>query len=258
MIDENAGELVADSLGEQRRRDGGINAAGKRQQHLTVADLGADRFNGCAHIVAHRPIALCAADLIQEVVQHFLAVFGVVYFRVELHAVKAASFVAYADGRAGCAVRNKAEAFGDLGHVVAVAHPRYALFRQALEQAAVGVEKGGGLAVFASRIRLRGSDLSAEVVRHELAAVAYAEHGNAQLEYLRIHLRRAGSVNALRAAGEDNADGVVCFYFVYRHAVGLYLAVDIAFTDSACDELVILAAEVQNKYALILHSLPSR
>ena len=103
-----------------------------------------------------------------------------------------------------------------------------------------------------------GGDLAAEVVRHELAAVAYAEHGNAKLEYLCIYLRRAGSVNALRTAGEDNADGVVCFYFVYRHAVGLYLAVDIAFTDSACDKLVILAAEVQNKYALILHSLPSR
>ena len=102
------------------------------------------------------------------------------------------------------------------------------------------------------------SDCAAEVVRHELAAVAHAEHGNAKLECLCIYLRRAGSVNALRAAGEDNADGVVCLDFVYRHAVRLYLAVDIAFPDAAGNQLVILAAEVQNKYALILHSLPSR
>ncbi len=257
MVNKNAGELTADSLGKQRRRDGGINAAGEREQHLAAADLGADRLDGCAHIVAHRPVALCAADLVKEVVQHFLAVFGVVDLGVELHTVKAALLVADADGRAGGAVGDEAEALGHLGHVISVAHPCDALLRQSLEQAAAGIEEGRSFAVFAGGIRLCGSDLASEVVRHELAAVADAQHGDAELEYLRIDLRRAGRVNALRAAGEDDADGVVRLYLVNAHAVGLYLAVDIAFADSACDQLIILTAEVKNKHTLILHSRTS-
>ena len=46
VVDEDAGELIADGLGQQRRRNGGVHAAGKRQQHLAVADLGADVLNG--------------------------------------------------------------------------------------------------------------------------------------------------------------------------------------------------------------------
>ena len=189
--------------------------------------------------------------------QHLLAVLGVVYLGMELHTVEAAGFVAYADGRAGRAVRDKAEALRYLCHIVSVAHPRDALGWKSLEQAAAGIEKGRGLAVFTGGVRLRGGHLAAEVMRHELAAVADSEHGDAELEYLRIDLWGAGSVNALRAAGEDDADGVVYLYFFYSHAVGLYLAVDIAFADSARDQLVILAAEVQNKYSLIVHSVPS-
>ena len=181
-----------------------------------------------------------------------------IYLGVELHAVEAAGLVADSDGRAGGAVCDEAEALGHLGHIVAVTHPCYALGGEILEQAAVGIEEGGSLAVFAGCIRLRGGHLAAKVMRHELAAVANAEHGDAELEYLRIYLRRAGRVNALRAAGEDDADGVVGFYLFYRHAVRLYLAVNITFADSARDQLIILAAEVQNKYALILHSGSSR
>ena len=44
-------------------------------------------------------------------------------FGVELHAVNFALLVADADRGAGGGVRAKLEAFGDLCHIVAVAHP---------------------------------------------------------------------------------------------------------------------------------------
>ena len=43
VVDEHADELPADRLVEERRADGRVDAAGKRQQHLPVADLLADR-----------------------------------------------------------------------------------------------------------------------------------------------------------------------------------------------------------------------
>ena len=43
VVDEDAGELVADRLVDQHRRDRGIDAAGEAADHARLADLGADR-----------------------------------------------------------------------------------------------------------------------------------------------------------------------------------------------------------------------
>ena len=45
MVHEHADELLADRLVEERRADGRVDAAGKREQHLLVADLFADRLD---------------------------------------------------------------------------------------------------------------------------------------------------------------------------------------------------------------------
>ena len=42
VVHEDAGELTADGLCEQRRGNGAVHAAGQGQQHLAVADLLAD------------------------------------------------------------------------------------------------------------------------------------------------------------------------------------------------------------------------
>ena len=41
MVNEHAGELFADGLGQQCGGHGGIDAAGECEQHLAVADLRA-------------------------------------------------------------------------------------------------------------------------------------------------------------------------------------------------------------------------
>ena len=45
VVDEDADELLADGLVEKRRADGRVNAAGKREQDLLVADLLLDRLD---------------------------------------------------------------------------------------------------------------------------------------------------------------------------------------------------------------------
>ena len=42
VVDEHAGELVADRLVHEQRRDGRVDAAGERAEHALAADLGAD------------------------------------------------------------------------------------------------------------------------------------------------------------------------------------------------------------------------
>ena len=57
-------------------------------------------------------------------------------------------------------------------------------------------------------------------------------------------------VDALRAAGEDEADGIILHQLVKRRGAGLDLAVYVRFPHAARDELVILPAKIQNQYYL--------
>ena len=61
VVDVHAGQLAADGADEERRDDGGIDAAGEREQHLLVADLTANQLNLVVDEVLHAPVALRAA-----------------------------------------------------------------------------------------------------------------------------------------------------------------------------------------------------
>ncbi len=127
------------------------------------------------------------------------------------------------------------------------------MFGQPLEQAAAGVKRGEGLAVFAGGILLRGDDLAAQLRRDELAAVADAQDRHAQREHTLVGMGRTGGVDAVRPAGENDSDGVKSAYLLKAHAVGLYLTVNAALADTAGDELVILPAEIKDQNLLIVH-----
>ena len=169
-----------------------------------------------------------------------------------LNAVEAARFICDSGGRAGIGVRDELKALRNLCHVVAVAHPGNTLGGQTLEQLAAGVVEGTGLAVFTRGVLLCGGDLTAEGVRHELAAVADAEHRDAEVEQRRVALRGGLLVNAVRAAGEDNADRVHGLDLLDRGLVRLYLTEYIMFADAARNQLIILTAEIQHKNELMI------
>ena len=63
------------------------------------------------------------------------------------------------------------------------------------------------LAVFPSGIVLGLGDLAAQGVGHELAAVTDAQHGDAQLKNLRVHMGGLFVIDAVGAAGKNDADG---------------------------------------------------
>ena len=177
---------------------------------------------------------------------------GVVDLGVELHAVEASFNVGYRHVGAGVAVSDKGEFRRQVGHIIAMAHPAYALLGQTLEERAGGVKISLGLAVFPCGIALGGRDLAAEGVSYELAAVADAEYGYAELEYLGVDLGGGLLIHAVGAAGEDYADRLLRFYLLERGGVRLYLAIHAAFTHAPCDKLIILTAEVKDDYFFLL------
>ena len=83
VIDEHAGELVADRLMDQHRGDGGIDAAGQAADHLALADLVADLLDRLLAEGAHGPVAGEACDLADEIADQLGAVGRVHHFGVE-------------------------------------------------------------------------------------------------------------------------------------------------------------------------------
>ena len=221
------------------------------QEDPAIAHLLPDVPDGGGLVVAHAPVALGAADLIEEVAEHLTAVLGVVHLGMVLDAVEAPALVGNGHVGAGVGVSDQGEALGDLLHIVAVAHPGDASRGDILEEAAGGIEPGLGLAVLPGGIVLGGGDPAPQGVGHQLAAVADAENGDAQFKEGGVHVGGGVVIDAVGAAGEDEADGGQAADLLQGQGVGLDLAVHPALTDPAGDELVILAAEVQNDDSLM-------
>ena len=90
VVDEDAGQPVADGPLHQRGGDRGVDAAGQRRRSRgLVADLRADRLDRSSTMLSIVQDGRQPAR-VEEVLQHRLAVLGVQDLGVELHAVQAA------------------------------------------------------------------------------------------------------------------------------------------------------------------------
>ena len=181
VVDEHAGELLADRLVDQHRRDRGIDAARKPADHPALADLLADLLDRLLPERAHGPVAAAADDLADEIAQQRRAVRRVHHLEMELRGVEFARLVGDHRDRRVRRGRDRAEAWRQLGHPVAVAHPDrifLALLPDAVEQLGIFRDLDLGAAELAVMPAL---DLAAELLRHRLLAVADAEHRHAGL-----------------------------------------------------------------------------
>ena len=137
VIDEHAGQLVADRPVDQRRGDRRIDAAGQARGSLRRRRPARGSRDRLADVVVHVPVVAAAADVVREAREDRRALLRVRDFRMELHA------------RRSCAPRRPSPAIAHAsttpislkpgrqrGDLVAVAHPH-------VEQAvAFGVARG--------------------------------------------------------------------------------------------------------------------
>ena len=179
VIDEDAGELVADRLVDQHRGDGGIDAAGEAADHPLASDLVPDLADHLGAVGRHRPVGLQPDDPVHEVGKQFCAVRRVHHLGVEHGRIVAAALVG-SDGE-GRVLRRRddVEALGQFGDAVAVAHPdgiALADFPEAVEERACRLDLDIGAAEFS---RVAALDRAAELRGHRLLAVANAEDRHA-------------------------------------------------------------------------------
>ncbi|ETW14695.1 cytosine deaminase [Roseivivax marinus] len=254
VVHEDAGQIVADRLVDQHRRDRAVDSTRKPADHLGVANLVADLLDRLLAVGAHGPVA-GKAGVLDEVLVERPAVRGVVHLGVELHRVEAPLKVRrHRVGRAGRGPVDR-KARRQLGDVVAVAHPDLlapaAVHEPASEKvdALLGrhdpgaAELGGAVAAL---------HLSAEHLRHHLLAVADAENRHAQFEHLLRRARAVGVDHRGRAARQDHR---FRRHFVEKRVVDLLewmdFAVDVQFAQPTRDQLRHLGAEVDDEKAVV-------
>ena len=188
VVDEDAGQPVADRALHDGRGDRGVDAAGERRRSPgRVADLLADPLDLLLDDVDHRPGLAAAGDVVQEVLEHLLAVLGVQHLGVPLDAGQAAarrprrprpgspSVEASTSKPAGAAVT---ESPWDIQTVCSAGHVG--------EQGAGLGDRDRGAAVLAGA---GVGDLAAEALGHQLEAVAHAEDRDAGREDRRRRCR---------------------------------------------------------------------
>src|SRR6478672_11342317 len=97
MIDEDAGELIADRFVDEQRRDGRVDPAREPADHAALPDLTPDARDFGGAELRHRPIAGAACYCMHEIGDEFGTVRRMHDLRMELYAIKLAGVVS--DGR---------------------------------------------------------------------------------------------------------------------------------------------------------------
>ena len=85
MVDEDAGEIAADGLVEQRGANRRVYTAREAEYHAVVAYLLAQLVDRCLHKRGRTPLLAAVADVNHEIPQQRLALRGVEHLGVELH-----------------------------------------------------------------------------------------------------------------------------------------------------------------------------
>lgn len=237
VVDEDAGQLVADGLVDQQGCDGAVDAARKRADDTLVAHLRADLLDRLLPVGRHRPVALDAGNVVNEITDQLGAIRRMHDLGMELHAVIFPLLVGDEGvGRVGGG-GDHLETIRQRGDAVAMAHPDLmarAGGPEALEQLAVPVDLEEGAAEFAV---MTAFDLAAELHAHRLLAVADAEDRQAAVEDDLGRSRRPLVHRGSRAAGQDHGLRLQAFESLFGRLEGNDLAIDAGLAHAPCDEL---------------------
>ena len=247
MIDEHAGELLADSLVNEHGGDRAVDAAREAADDFALADLLADFLDRLVLKGAHGPVAGKPRDLTHEIAQQRRAMRRVHDFEMELRGVEFAGVVADDGDRRVGRNAEHLEAVRQLRHTVAVAHPDrifLALLPDAFENGAVGDDLHLGAAEFAM---VPAFDVAAELRRHRLLAVADAEHRDACLIDRLGDERRVLVEHGGRPARQDHRLRLHGAEGGFRLLVGHDLAIDLLLAHPPGDELGDLRAEIDDQ-----------
>ncbi len=191
MVDEDAGELIADRFVDEDRGDRAVDPARQAADHPAHPDLIADVSDLGVAKAGHRPVAGAAANVAHEIGEQLAAVGGVHDLGVEHQAVALCLLVGRDRERCPFRARDDVEARRQCLDAVAVAHPHLVLLAdlpQAVEQRDWSDDLDKGAAELAL---VRADHFAAQLLMQSLLTVANSEQRNAAVEQ---RLRRARAV----------------------------------------------------------------
>jgi hypothetical protein len=211
VVDEDAGQLVADRAVDERGGDGRIDAAGEPADRGRRTDLARGSMRSCVVDEGrHVQVGSQPADAQQEVLEHLRPPSVCDDLGVELHAVETAAYgPAHRGERARATVEvlaRTANARRQGEHAVAVAHPHDVL-GGVLSRGLGEEQTPRARRASATRGRTRGRRRTRRGRRgagQQLEAVADAEHRHAELEDAGVYVdRRVGVVHGARARQKE-------------------------------------------------------
>ena len=244
VVDEDARQLGADGLEQERGDDRGIDPARESADDAPVSDAFANEGDLLVDERTHLPGPLAAADLADEVPQQLAPKGSVGDFGVELETEDGAGLVLDGGGGAVGGLGENPPVFGGAADLVAMAHPDGQFFTHSVEQGGAVFDVALGAAEFAM---VPGRDLDAQRLAGRLHAVADAQDGNAQFEDAGVGGGGSSFVDAGRPPREDQPLGGEFTDAGDREIVTDDLAEDILFADSPGDELGGLRTEVEHQ-----------
>ena len=89
---------------------------------------------------------------------------------------------------------------------------------------------------------------AAQYMHHKLCAVAKSQHGNAQFKKRLLISRSTGFITTVRSTCQNNSLRIHRLNLLQIRLVRIYLAVNIAFSDTPCNQLIVLPAKVNDDY----------
>ena len=112
------------------------------------------------------------------------------------------------------------------------------------------IHKNLRLAILSHRSLLH---LPPQHMHHQLCAVAQTEHRDPKLKQLLCISRRSLLITTVRSSGQNDPLRVHFLNLFKIRPVGIYLTINIAFSDTSCNQLVILTAKVNDNYLFLIH-----
>ena len=210
---------------------------------MIVTDLGADLLACLLDKRAHGPVSRGATDAENEVFEQLAAARRVHNLGMELESVEAFLGVLDCSVLAIGSGGYRAESPGQLGEFVPMAVPDFKFAAELFKEGTVGFDHfENARPVFPA---FRMFNTSAQMMAHELHAVADAEHRESEGKNGGVGVRGVFGINARRSAAEDDALGVQRLDFLCRRVEAKNLGVDIALPDPSGDDLSVLGAEVE-------------
>ena len=174
--------------------------------------------------------------------------------RMELNRIEAALLAFHACHRADRCVSSYPEAFRSFFYIIGMAHPADRFWAHGIENPAVRLCIHFRLSILADRSRRNASP---QHISHQLRTIADSKDRNSHLKDFFFTMRGILLIYTVGTSGKNDSLRIHFPDLIQSQCVWMNLTVNIAFSDSSGNQLVILTTEIQNNNHFSFHGYSS-